>query len=315
MTSSFVLNLPLPSSLFGSLTLWGGENCSVAAHEPFYGPSAEANPDDHNWQKVRSVWLALDDTVTAMLRCQGVIFIPGNTLIVRWTTASDYVANVDAPRWGFKLKATGHALPSPSQAPLLHLERELAHVASICIGQSLQSVSEPIAQASAQKATGWKTLTDFNIDGQNGANVQDNVVTSTIGNCYALVGPSISNGKVAVEFYVEKETMSQVTTVGVAQVPEFTDNGGGGGFGGGNNYQVSCFVPAGLSLPPPNLCVPQSPYVYSYRFFNGALYEKGVEKMLGMPKVMQVRFLICHCGGPHFRLSCLAGRITPFGSN
>lgn len=62
------------------------------------------------------------------------------------------LAQVDISRFGLRLSVTAHALSRPSAAPLVHLERELAHAAALSVAYNLDLFEPEAAGGAAAKA-------------------------------------------------------------------------------------------------------------------------------------------------------------------
>lgn len=61
------------------------------------------------------------------------VVIPGSSVFVVLQTASDYVNNANASRFGFALSITGHEMPGSAGVELIR--RELARAAAVCLAQ------------------------------------------------------------------------------------------------------------------------------------------------------------------------------------
>ena len=136
------------------------------------------------------------------------VIVPGNALSVVFQVATDYINNGNASKFGFALTITGHVMSVSS--PLLHLDRELAHVSALCMTQMTARVSvAPVVGSGAQK---WRRV-PATWDQSNPGNTFTNdgkEVESTVGNSACLLDRSYTKGKVQWEVLVTKETNSQV---------------------------------------------------------------------------------------------------------
>lgn len=197
----------------------------------------------------------------------GPILVPGNTLSVVFSVASNYDKKPAEERFGYRIRVTGHVLDRLDVAPLRTLQLEVAHVSAVCLAQSLgvvdmsAGVPDPELAVAVPRGTGnFVRLPDACLDVDSVAGSvkvhDDGVTVDGNGNGYVLLNYGISRGQIAWEVELKKEDQSQCTVLGVTNKQ-----------GINTSYNNASF--------------------YVLRCFNGNLYEAGREVRKGFPKVFK----------------------------
>jgi hypothetical protein len=163
-----------------------------------------------------------------------VLVIPGRTLTVVFEAASDYVNNANSSKFGLRLSVTSHGLTLPAAAPLLHLERELAHAASLSLAYSLSFGAMAAMTPSAATARvvkrkkgkapdapgGMVVVPDWSWENTAGSSCEIDggtvAAASMMGNSCAVLSHGISSGHLYWDMTVDQETTSQCTCLGIA---------------------------------------------------------------------------------------------------
>ncbi|XP_033112056.1 E3 ubiquitin-protein ligase MYCBP2-like [Anneissia japonica] len=91
------------------------------------------------------------------------VVLPGNEVVFSLETASDYVKDEKASRYGFKCAVVGYEWPTQPRQGLLHLEKELSHIGGMCASslmkkelslppeeEETEEEPEPITEAAQQ---------------------------------------------------------------------------------------------------------------------------------------------------------------------
>jgi hypothetical protein len=125
--------LSATTQLEDRVILYADSHCKQRVCLPFYGQPLDAGDEVAEGEadkKKRAALLNKNWPRHALL-------VPGNSLTIVFDTASDYVNNINASKFGFRLVVTGHSLSLPSAFPLVALEREVAHAASLAVASSI----------------------------------------------------------------------------------------------------------------------------------------------------------------------------------